>query len=70
MAKRGFLRESGGQDAQSERPASWHGQARSHRRDPWKSLMNPLFPSLPSLGCIDQKPKGGMTELDSSLESG
>jgi len=51
MAKRGFLRESGGQDAR-------------------KSLMNPLFPSLPSLGCIDQKPKGGMTELDSSLESG
>jgi hypothetical protein len=40
MAKRGFLRESGGQDAQSERPASWHGQARSHRRDPWKSLIN------------------------------
>jgi hypothetical protein len=40
MAKRGFLRESGGQDAQSERPASWHGQARPHRRDPQKSLMN------------------------------
>ncbi len=40
MAKRGFLRESGGQDAQSERPASWHGQARPHRRDPRKSLMN------------------------------
>ena len=29
MAKRGFLRASGGQDARSERPAIWHGQPRA-----------------------------------------
>ena len=40
MAERGFLRESGGQDARSERPARWHGQARPLRRDPRKTRMD------------------------------
>jgi hypothetical protein len=40
MAKRGFLRESGGHDARSERPARWHGQPRQLRINPRKSLMS------------------------------
>jgi hypothetical protein len=40
MAKRAFLRESGGHDARSERLARWHEQARQPRLDPWNSLMS------------------------------
>ena len=35
-----FMRESGGHDAQSERLASWQGQARQPRFDPGKSLVS------------------------------
>jgi hypothetical protein len=39
MAKRGFLRVSGRQDAWSERPARWHGQPRPLQSNPQESRM-------------------------------
>ena len=43
MAKRRFLREGGGYDARSERPARWHWHARQPRLDPGKSPLSRFF---------------------------
>ena len=50
MATRGFLRESGGHDARSERPARWHGQTRRPRFDPRKSLMSRMGHQQKAIG--------------------